>query len=219
LGTRFATFAQSMERRERLALALKTFFAETPLMAMERTKADRERDLDTDDIRDRDANPDPITGEPGAHPVGAGLGAAVGGAVTGLAAGAVAGPIGAGVGAVVGGIAGGLAGKGIAEHIDPTVEEEYWRDEYANRDYYDENVGYDEMAPAYRYGWESRAKHHDKNWDQAEPQLKHDWSSQRGASSLEWERARPATRDAWERIDMLVIEEPDQGGQPPRTPK
>jgi len=38
-------------------------------------------------------NPDPITDEPGAHPIGTGIGAA-GGAVTGAAAGSVAGPIG-----------------------------------------------------------------------------------------------------------------------------
>jgi hypothetical protein len=200
-------------------------------MDTEQTNLDRDRDIDTADIRDRDANPDPITGEPGAHPVGAGVGAAVGGAVTGLAAGAAAGPIGAGVGAVVGGIAGGLAGKAIAEQVDPTVEEAYWRDEYANRYYYDESVEYDKMAPAYRYGWESRARHHDKTWDEAEPHLAHDWSSQRGASSLEWNRARPATRDAWERVDKRVMEEAGQGAaaydrpederrqQRPRTPK
>ena len=200
-------------------------------MATERTNLDPDRDIDTADLRDRDVNPDPITGEPGAHPVGAGVGAAVGGAVTGLAAGAAAGPIGAGVGAVIGGIAGGLAGKAIAEQVDPTVEEAYWRDEYANREYYDEDVSYDEVAPAYRYGWESRAKHHDKSWDEAEPHLQHDWSSQRGTSTLEWERARHASRDAWDRIDRRAMEEAGQGAadydrtegeisaRPPRTPK
>ena len=75
----------------------------------------------------RDANPDAITGEPGSHPVGAGLGAAAGGAAAGAAAGVVGGPVGAAVGAVVGGIAGGLAGKGVAEQIDPTQEDAYWR--------------------------------------------------------------------------------------------
>ncbi len=95
-----------------------------------------------------DVNPDPITGEPGAHPVGAGLGAAAGGAAARAAAGAVAGPIGAVAGAVIGGVAGGLAGKGIAEQIDPTTEDAYWRDEYPKRDYYDSNVSYDDFAPA-----------------------------------------------------------------------
>jgi hypothetical protein len=189
--------------------------------------SDRDRNLGVDDTRDRDANPDPITGEPGAHPVGAGLGAAVGGAATGLAAGAVAGPIGAGVGAVAGGIIGGLAGKGIAEQIDPTAEEEYWRNEYANREYYDRDVDYEEVGPAYRYGWESRARHHDRSWDQAERDLEREWETNRGQSSLDWQRARPATRDAWERIDMMVVEDDttrtgrrdDLAGGAPRVPK
>ena len=38
-----------------------------------------------------DTNPDPITGEPGSHPVGTGLGAG-GGALAGAAIGSVAGP-------------------------------------------------------------------------------------------------------------------------------
>ena len=200
-------------------------------MATERTNMDRQRDMDIADVEDRDANADPITGEPGAHPVGTGVGAAVGGAAAGLAAGAAAGPIGAGVGAVVGGIAGGLAGKAIAEQVDPTAEEAYWREEYAKRDYYDPTIGYEEVGPAYRYGWESRARHYDKSWDQAESHLERDWSTQRGMSKLEWERARPATRDAWERIDRRAMEEAGQGAadydrpqddvsqRPPRTPK
>ena len=43
---------------------------------------------------DVDANPDPITGQPGAHPVGTGVGAAAVGAAAGAGAGLVAGPVG-----------------------------------------------------------------------------------------------------------------------------
>ena len=75
--------------------------------------------------RGTDSNPDPLTGQPGAHPVGTGVGAAMAGAAAGAAGGLVGGPIGAAVGAVVGGVAGGLAGKGVAESIDPTVEDRY----------------------------------------------------------------------------------------------
>ena len=117
----------------------------------------RRDDLTTDTMRETDANRDPITGEPGAHPIGAGLGAAAAGAAAGAAGGAVAGAIGAVVGAVVGGIAGGYAGKEVAESIDPTAEDTYWRNSYSQRPYYDAKTSYDEYAPAYRYGWESRA--------------------------------------------------------------
>ena len=44
--------------------------------------------------RDADANRDPISGAPGAHPVGTGVGAIAGGAAAGAAVGTVAGPVG-----------------------------------------------------------------------------------------------------------------------------
>jgi len=172
------------------------------------------------DSTDRDRNEDPITGEPGAHPVGTGIGTAAGGAAAGAAVGAVAGPVGAAVGIVAGGIAGGLAGKAVAEQIDPTVEENYWRDQYPNRDYYDPSVGYPEVGPAYKYGWESRARHQDRTWDEVQPTLESNWPSERGESSLDWPKARPAVRDAWTRIDdsgLSLNEERDP--QPSRVPK
>jgi len=60
----------------------------------------------SDKNRGTDANRDPISGEPGAHPIGTGIGAAGGGAAagaaTGMAVGTVAGPVGTAVGAAVG---------------------------------------------------------------------------------------------------------------------
>ena len=58
-------------------------------------------------------SPDPITGEPGAHPVGVGVGA-LGAGAAGAAIGAIGGPIGMLVGATIGAIAGGLAGHEVA---------------------------------------------------------------------------------------------------------
>ena len=78
-------------------------------------------------------NRHPLTGAPGAHPVGTGLGAALGGVAAGAATGTVAGPVGTLVGAAIGAVVGGLAGKGIAETIDPTAEDAYWRDNYRGR--------------------------------------------------------------------------------------
>ena len=56
--------------------------------------------------KDTSANRDPITGAPGAHPVGTGFGAVVGGAAAGAAAGTVAGPGGSLIGAAVGAVLG-----------------------------------------------------------------------------------------------------------------
>ena len=83
------------------------------------------------------ANRDPISGAPGAHPVGTGLGAAAGGIAGGAAAGTLAaGPVGTVIGAAVGAVLGGLGGKAIAEHYDPTVEEAYWRGNFEREPYY-----------------------------------------------------------------------------------
>src|SRR5262249_18583790 len=118
------------------------------------------------------ANRDPITDAPGAHPVGVGVGAASG-AAGGAAGGPVAGPGGTAVGAVVGGVAGGLAGKGVAEAINPTVEEGYWRENYASRPYVGADERYDTYAPAYRYGWESYVP--GQPFEDLEPELRRGW--------------------------------------------
>jgi len=99
---------------------------------------------------------------------------------------------------------GGLAGHSIAEAIDPTAEDAYWRENYASRPYHDSSTTYDDYAPAYRQGWEARGRYHDRSFDEAEPELRRDWESVKSKSRLTWDRARQATRDAWDRIDRSV---------------
>ncbi|MDP9045779.1 MAG: hypothetical protein M3O01_13340 [Pseudomonadota bacterium] len=144
-------------------------------------------------------NADPITGEPGAHPVGTGIGAAAGGMAAGAAVGTVAGPVGTLIGAAVGAVVGGLAGKGVAEAIDPTVEEAYWRDNYAKQPYVNSGSTFDDYGPAYGYGLNASGLHPAKHFDDVETELADGWVQARGRSSLDWERARYATRDAWDR--------------------
>ncbi|MFY9825100.1 MAG: YMGG-like glycine zipper-containing protein [Thermoanaerobaculia bacterium] len=147
-----------------------------------------------------EANHDPITGETGSHPVGTGVGA-LGGAAAGAAVGvAVGGPVGAMIGAAVGGVAGGLAGKEIAESVNPTEEEAYWRESYSSRPYA-ANRGYDELGPAYQYGWETWSKHRERGWNGVEGELEQGWNAARGSSRLPWNEARHASRDAWDRLD------------------
>ncbi len=152
----------------------------------------------------KDANRDPITGAPGSHPVGTGLGAAAGGMAAGAAAGSIAGPVGTVVGAAVGAIAGGLAGKGIAEMIDPSVEEAYWRENYATRPYVTTGAKFDDWGPAYGYGVDNYAKYPGRSFDDVEADLARDWQRSKGRSSLTWDRAKHATRDSWQRISDTV---------------
>src|SRR3954464_10381872 len=156
---------------------------------------------DNRDNRNADQNPDPITGAPGAHPVGTGLGAAGGGAAGAAIGAAVSGPAapaGGVVGAVIGGVAGGLAGKGAAEAVNPTAEDEYWRTNYASRPYYESSYNYDEdYRPAYEYGWSSAGQHQGQRFEDVERDLGSGWERAKGKSRLEWDRAKMATRDAW----------------------
>lgn len=145
------------------------------------------------------ANRDPLTDEAGAHPVGVGIGAA-GAGLAGGAIGSVAGPVGTVIGAGIGAVAGGLAGKAVAEQVDPTIEDAYWRDTYLSRPYVVTGVDYSEYEPAYRYGWESARTYSTRSFNDVERDLERGWPQRRGMSSLSWERARAAVRDAWERV-------------------
>lgn len=80
---------------------------------------------DNRDLRKPDTNPDPLTGAPGAHPVGTGLGAGGGGIAGAVAGATVGGPVGAVIGGVAGAVMGGLTGKGVAEAVNPTAEDAY----------------------------------------------------------------------------------------------
>ena len=144
-----------------------------------------------------DSNRDPLTNEPGAHPVGTGLGAAVGGAAAGAAAGALGGPVGAAVGGVAGAVAGGLAGKAAAEAVNPTEEDAYWREAYPREPYYVGGRSYEEYRPAYELGW-SAVDRYEGDFEAIEPRLADDWRA-RHTDGLAWTDARPATRAAWER--------------------
>ena len=151
------------------------------------------------------ANRDPISGAPGAHPVGTGLGAAAGGIAGGAAAGTLAaGPVGTVIGAAVGAVLGGLGGKAIAEHYDPTVEEAYWRGNFEREPYYQRGMTYDDYAPAYRLGGEARSRAADQSFEDVEGQLAEQYGEVRGRSRLEWEQARQATRAGWDRLDVIA---------------
>jgi phage tail tape-measure protein len=151
--------------------------------------------------KEREANSDPLTGAPGAHPIGTGAGAA-GGATAGAAVGtAFAGPIGFVAGGIAGAVIGGLAGKGAAEAVNPTDEDAFWRDNYKSRPYVRPDSTYNALRPAYKYGWESHALAEGRDWDALAEDLRKNWEKDNGQSTLPWAEAGPAVRDAWERVN------------------
>ncbi len=149
-----------------------------------------------------DENRDPITKEPGAHPIGVAAGG-TGGAITGAAiGGVVGGPIGAAIGGAVGAVAGGLAGKGAAEAVNPTEEEHYWRGRFETVPYYKTGLQFDEYQPAYRFGWEAavRPEFRDRSFEEIEGQLENEWPNYTSTQSERWNEYRPAVRDAFRRV-------------------
>jgi len=154
-----------------------------------------------------DAKHDPISGESGAHPVGTGIGAAGAGATGAAIGGAVGGPVGAVVGSVIGAVTGGLVGKGVAESIDPTVEDAYWRQNYVSQPYVEPDRFYEDYQPAYRTGFEGYGRYYEtgKSYDELEPELRRDYETNYDTSSnLSWEKAKYATRDAWHRVERAI---------------
>ena len=150
---------------------------------------------------ENDLNRDPISGTPGAHPLGTGAGAASGG-VAGAAVGmAVGGPIGSVIGAAAGAVAGGLAGKGVAEAANPTHEEIFWRETYVREPYYVTGRTYEYYAPGFRAGWEGRVRYDGRTFDEAEPELMSDYNLTRSELEPGWLEVRPAARAAWDRVD------------------
>ena len=165
-------------------------------------------------VNSKDLNRDPVTGEPGSHPIGTGIGAASF-ALAGAAIGTAAGPVGTATGAVVGAIAGGIAGafvgKEIAEYVNPTEVEAYWEYNYQSRPYVSKGEEYDSYRPAYRMGYDAVNRHKDKAFNEIESDLEGRWQSQKN-SSLSWDKAKNAARDSYEYTSNLYrkrLEDPE----------
>ena len=164
-----------------------------------------------DKITSTDMNRDPISGAPGAHPIGTGVGSTAG-AIAGAAVGAVGGPVGMVVGGAIGAVVGGLGGKAAGEAVNPTAESAHWQASYANEPYHDSKYGYTDYAPAYELGYQNRGKYAGKTFDQAESELAGDWEHSKGASNMAWSDAKHATRAAWHRVERVLPGDADGDG-------
>ncbi len=84
-------------------------------------------------------------------------------------------------------------GEGRDDH-DPA-----WREHFDSH-YGTSGAGYDDYAPAYRHGSQaaSDSLYQGRHWDEVEPALRSSWESRADASA--WERMKAAVRHGWERI-------------------
>jgi uncharacterized protein YcfJ len=150
-------------------------------------------------------NLDPLTGEPGSHPVSTGAGAITGGLLGAAAGGLVGGPVGSLVGIGVGAFAGGLGGHKIADAIDETDEENHWRREHSGQPYGPE-ADYELYHEAYRVGYRGAIKYpRDARYEDIEADLAADYGAH--GAGLPWDKAHHATRAAWERARARLPKE------------
>ena len=166
------------------------------------SKKDPEKTVDVPPQGSR--NPDPITDQPGSHPVETGIGAAIGGAASGMAVGAVAGPVGAAIGAAAGAVAGGLAGKGVGELIDPTTEDNWLRENFSFAPVCPEGREVREL----RVGLPLRRRRRNRTTgasasSDVEKDLASGWEKMKDKAGMDWDRARDAVKDAYDRTIQL----------------
>lgn len=101
----------------------------------------------------------------------------------------------------MGAVVGGLAGEAVGELVDPTVEDGYWREHYAHEPYAEKGLSYDDYGPAYRTGYEGRARYGDRSFDDVQAELGADYDRTKGNSRLGWEKGKSAACAAWDRIE------------------
>ena len=85
--------------------------------------------------------------------------------------------------------------------VDPAAEERYWLENYTEQAYYDPAYSFEDYLPAYRAGWEGRARFPNSSFEEVERDLQVEYGWNRGESRLLWQHARQAMRAAWDRLD------------------
>jgi hypothetical protein len=108
---------------------------------------------------------------------------------------------------------GAVGGQGMGSAFDPTLEDSYWRANYATRPYVREGTTYDDYRDAYRYGWESRMNRVDGRFEDAANDLERGWDKARAKSRLGWAEVKEAVRDAWHRVEEALPGDADRDGR------
>ena len=122
------------------------------------------------------------------------------GAIGAALGGIVGGPLGAIVGAAIG--AATAQGDKAKAKTEAQVEEQYWRDNFLDRDYVQSHHSYEVYAPAYCAGYEGFEQHAETNrtFEEIEPHLQQAYEQSAPNAQLSWQQARPAARDAYMRL-------------------
>jgi hypothetical protein len=90
--------------------------------------------------------------------------------------------------------------RGAVRVFSRLDDDTYYRNDWESK-YTTSGGSYDDYAPAYRYGTESRSKYKGRNWDDVESDLRSDWDTRYGKSGVStWEKMKAAVRHGWDRM-------------------
>jgi len=106
----------------------------------------------------------------------------------------------------------GVSGQSATAVVNEEAEATYWSQNYSKRGYIDADRPYGDYEPAYRHGWESRARLGNQPFRSIEADLERGWDKVMGASTLAWTQARSAVSDAWHRAGRPDVTLPLRDG-------
>ncbi|MBA3497654.1 MAG: hypothetical protein H0T86_11165 [Gemmatimonadales bacterium] len=80
-------------------------------------------------------------------------------------------------------------------------EDKWWEQNFSTRPYASDR-DYQDIRPAYQYGFESGTHHMGRNWNDVEGDLRTGWDKveNRSAVASTWENVKDAVKDAWNRV-------------------
>jgi hypothetical protein len=95
-----------------------------------------------------------------------------------------------------------------------SATDRYYQSRFDTAAYRENAFGYDDYAPAYRYGTYARSNDPKRTWDtKLETDLASGWDRFKGKSRLSWEQAKHATRDAWHSFERALPGDADNDGR------
>jgi hypothetical protein len=92
----------------------------------------------------------------------------------------------------------------VAEFVNPTDYEDYWRNHFYGTLYYVSGLVWSDYHPAYRLGFDAYFSNHGRSFDEVEPALLRSWEAVKGKSQLLWPQAKHAVRDGWQFVQSAV---------------
>jgi hypothetical protein len=102
------------------------------------------------------------------------------------------------------------AGETAAVDLGGLDEDTYYRSDW-DKNYSSLGGSYDDYAPAYRYGSESRGKYSGRAWDDVESDLRSDWDSRYASNGgpSTWEKFKAAVKRGWDKITPDMNDDDD----------